>query len=145
MLEAQRHRGPDNLAFWKQEHLVLGHNRLAIIDLSEASNQPFHYEHLTIVFNGEIYNYIELRHELQKAGYQFNTQGDTEVICAAYLYWGERCVQRFIGMWAFAVWDNRKRQLFCSRDRFGIKPFYYFQQGPNFYFASAINTLRKAK
>jgi len=144
MLKAQHHRGPDHAAFWQKESLTLGHNRLSIIDLSDASIQPFHFHGVTLIFNGEIYNYIELRAELQRAGFSFSTQGDTEVICAAYLHWGEKCVTHFIGMWAFALWDDKTEKLFCSRDRFGIKPFLYFNQGDSFYFASALNTLKVA-
>jgi asparagine synthase (glutamine-hydrolysing) len=144
MLAVQHHRGPDFQAFWQKDSLTLGHNRLSIIDLSEASHQPFHYGEVTIVFNGEVYNYIELKKELSAAGYVFNTQGDTEVICAAYLHWGTSCVKHFIGMWAFALWDEKNQQLFCSRDRFGIKPFLYISMGEKFYFASALNTLKKA-
>lgn len=144
MLQAQHHRGPDFQSWWQHQNITLGHNRLSIIDLSEASHQPFHYGQLTIVFNGEIYNYLELRKELETLGYAFSTHGDTEVICAAYLHWGKNCVLHFIGMWAFALWDNSNQQLFCSRDRFGIKPFLYFTQGENLYFASALNTLKVA-
>lgn len=145
MLHAQHHRGPDFQSWWQHQNITLGHNRLSIIDLSEASHQPFHYGQITIVFNGEIYNYLELRKELESFGYAFSTHGDTEVICAAYLHWGKNCVLHFIGMWAFAIWDEHREQLFCSRDRFGIKPFLYFTQGENFYFASALNTLKVAQ
>lgn len=144
MLKVQHHRGPDHQAWWQHQNITLGHNRLSIIDLSEASHQPFHYQSISIVFNGEIYNYVELKKELQQVGFSFSTHGDTEVICAAYLHWGKNCVQHFIGMWAFALWDEKQQQLFCSRDRFGIKPFVYFTQGGAFYFASALNTLKEA-
>ena len=94
-----------------------------------------------IVYNGEIYNYIELREELKTLGYQFITHTDTEIIIAAYQEWGYDCLQRFNGMWAFAIWDGRRRELFCSRDRFGVKPFYYYWDGINLAFASEIKAL----
>jgi asparagine synthase (glutamine-hydrolysing) len=144
MLSAIAHRGPDNSDFWHCESVTLGHNRLSIIDLSDEANQPFHRGELVIVYNGEVYNYIELREELANLGHGFHTQSDTEVILAAYEQWGGRCVGKFIGMWAFAIWDKRSGQLFCSRDRFGIKPFYYIAQGGRFYFASEIKALKMA-
>jgi asparagine synthase (glutamine-hydrolysing) len=103
MLASIAHRGPDARGKWNEENVFLGQNRLSIIDLSEASNQPFLYEDLVISFNGEIYNYIEIKEELIKKGHRFTTQGDTEVICAAYKEYGERCVEQFMGMWAFAL------------------------------------------
>ncbi len=126
---------PSNLAF--------GFRRLAILDVSSAGHQPMKNSDgsLWIVFNGEIYNYVELRAELQGRGYHFSTATDTEVILAAYAEWGESCLEHFNGMWALALWDNRRRQLFCARDRFGIKPFYYFWDGAMFAFASEIKAL----
>ncbi len=143
MLMSIAHRGPDARGKWNEENVFLGQNRLSIIDLSEASNQPFIYEDIVITFNGEIYNYIEVREELIKRGHHFTTQGDTEVICAAYKEFGERCVEQFMGMWAFALWDKTQRKLFCSRDRFGIKPFYYYSNSVNFYFASEYKALKQ--
>lgn len=142
MLQAIAHRGPDARGKWNEENIFIGQNRLSIIDLSEASNQPFLYQDVVITFNGEIYNYIEIRAELQAKGYAFHTQGDTEVICAAYKEYGEKCVEKFIGMWAFALWDKTKQKLFCSRDRFGIKPFYFITENNNFYFASEYKALK---
>lgn len=142
MLEAIAHRGPDARGKWGEKNVFIGQNRLSIIDLSEASNQPFLYQDVVLTFNGEIYNYIEIRKELQEKGYQFHTQGDTEVICAAYKEYGEKCVEKFIGMWAFALWDKTKNKLFCSRDRFGIKPFYFISENQNFYFASEYKALK---
>lgn len=142
MLESIAHRGPDARGKWNEENVFIGQNRLSIIDLSEASNQPFLYQDVVITFNGEIYNYIEVREELRLKGYRFSTQGDTEVICAAYKEYGESCVEKFIGMWAFALWDKTKRKLFCSRDRFGIKPFYFISENTNFYFASEYKALK---
>ena len=142
MLDAIKHRGPDNSEVWQQDAVTLGHNRLSIIDLSEAANQPFEYDDVVIVFNGEIYNYIEIRQQLEVRGFKFETQGDTEVICAAYKAWGTRCVEQFVGMWAFALWDKSRQELFCSRDRFGIKPFYFFTTDTGFYFASEYKALK---
>jgi asparagine synthase (glutamine-hydrolysing) len=142
MLESIRHRGPDASSYFIEDAVCLGHNRLKIIDLSDEANQPFHYDGLVLIFNGEIYNYLELKASLVKEGFSFRTTSDTEVICAAYRQWGENCVDRFIGMWAFAMWDKRTQRLFCSRDRFGIKPFYYYPKGEGFSFASEIKAMK---
>jgi asparagine synthase (glutamine-hydrolysing) len=142
MLQVTSHRGPDHRDVWSHGPVTLGHNRLSIIDLSAASNQPMTRGAHTIVFNGEIYNYIELREELKRDGRQFNTTGDTEVVLAAYDQWGVDCVQRFIGMWAFALWDDVRQQLFCARDRFGIKPFHYALRNGRFHAASEIKAVR---
>jgi asparagine synthase (glutamine-hydrolysing) len=142
MLRSMEHRGPDYSGNWQQGPLVLGHNRLSIIDLSEASHQPFHYQGVTLTFNGEVYNYLELKKTLLEVGYIFTTGSDTEVICAAYKHWGEDCVQHFMGMWAFALWDEKEQKLFCSRDRFGIKPFYFQNEGDRFYFGSEYRALK---
>ena len=99
--------------------VLLGHNRLSIIDLSERANQPMVYDGLVIVY-GEVYNYLEIRRELEERGHRFGTTSDTEVILAAYRKWGANCVTRFVGMWAFAIWDRAKKELFCSRDQFGL-------------------------
>ncbi|WEK21285.1 MAG: asparagine synthase (glutamine-hydrolyzing) [Candidatus Pedobacter colombiensis] len=138
-------RGPDYSAFQQFEGLVLGHNRLSIIDLDPRSNQPFSYQHLKIVFNGEIYNYQDIKTNLQKKSYHFNTTSDTEVICAAYLEYGPDCVKQFNGMFAFTIYDSIKKELFGARDRFGKKPFYFNHKGTDFEFASQpsqINTGR---
>jgi asparagine synthase (glutamine-hydrolysing) len=146
MLMSIKHRGPDHTGFQiYEEGVVFGHNRLSIIDLSEIGNQPFEYKHLSITYNGEIYNYKEIRKELLELGHRFRSETDTEVILAAYDQWGGKCVERFLGMWAFAIWDKERRELFCSRDRFGIKPFFYIQIGDGFYFASEIKALKKVK
>ncbi|TBX69248.1 asparagine synthase (glutamine-hydrolyzing) [Flavobacterium silvisoli] len=141
LLQAQKHRGPDYTDFWLEENRIgLGHNRLSIIDLSENANQPFFSDcgNFVLVFNGEIYNYVELRKELQSR-YRFKTTSDTEVLLNAYREWGEDCLSRFNGMFSFAVWDKREQCLFAARDRFGVKPFYYFWDGNDFIFASEIN------
>lgn len=125
--------------------IALAHRRLSIIDLSAAGHQPMtnHERNLTISFNGEIYNYKELRQQLVQKGHQFHSQTDTEVILQAYLEWGVDCVQRFNGMFAFALWDHRNQTLFCARDRFGKKPFYYYLAADNrlFAFASELTAL----
>ena len=142
MLDVIVHRGPDGQGIFIEGNIALGHRRLSIIDLSENASQPMYYKNqYAIVFNGEIYNYIEIRENLIKSGYEFNTSSDTEVILAAYHYWGNSCVEQFNGMWSFAIFDKQKNILFCSRDRFGIKPFYYTYWNNNFYFSSEIKQL----
>lgn len=123
--------------------LAFGHRRLSIIDLSEAGHQPMCNEtgEIWIIYNGEIYNYVELSEELVKKGHVFKSRTDTEVILHAYEEWGLGCLNRFNGMWAFALWDGKRQRLFCSRDRFGIKPFYYFFNGQKFVMASEIKAL----
>jgi len=142
MLSAIAHRGPDARDTWKDLPVVLGHNRLSILDLSADGTQPMHGFGAVIVFNGEVYNYLELRKELEQLGDRFSTRTDTEVVLAAYRRWGTDCVKRFVGMWAFALWDIATQSLFCSRDRFGIKPFHYIEEGGRFYFGSEYKALR---
>ncbi len=142
MLQIQHHRGPDATGNWSDGIVHLGHNRLSIIDLSEAANQPMHYRDLSLIFNGEVYNYVELKKELEGLGHRFVTHSDSEVILHAFEEWGDECVTRFVGMWAFVTWDKSRKRLFVSRDRFGIKPFYYISHPGRFYFASEIKTLR---
>lgn len=142
MLESISWRGPDAQGTRFINPLSLGHNRLSIIDLSDGGNQPMEYFGAVIVFNGEIYNYKEIRKELQLKGYEFRTESDTEVILAAYREYGESCVDHFVGMWAFAIWDIKEEFLFCSRDRFGIKPFYYIHVNDRFYFGSEYRVLK---
>lgn len=126
--------------------LALGHRRLSIIDPSAAGHQPMGNEegNTWIVHNGEIYNHAELRDELRDRGHRFGSRTDTEVILHSYEEWGTECLNRFNGMWAFAIWDGNSRKLFCSRDRFGIKPFYYYYDGRRFAFASEIKALLEA-
>ncbi|WP_430404661.1 asparagine synthase (glutamine-hydrolyzing) [Fluviicola sp.] len=136
------HRGPDGEGIFCHQNVALGHRRLAILDLSELGAQPMHWKELyTIVFNGEVYNYIEIREVLLKEGYVFQSESDTEVILAAYDFWGKECVTHFNGMWSFALLDKKKNLLFCSRDRFGIKPFYYTLSEEEFRFGSEIKQL----
>lgn len=144
MTDALAHRGPDGEGSWQNEagNILLGHRRLSIIDISAAGNQPMHYlGRYTIIHNGEVYNYIELKEELQKKGYSFHSQTDTEVIAAAYDCWKDNCVDHFDGMFAFAIWDEKEKELFAARDRFGEKPFHYFFDGQRFLFASEMKAL----
>jgi asparagine synthase (glutamine-hydrolysing) len=157
MTDAIAHRGPDGEGFWLNETKTVGfgHRRLAIIDLSEAGKQPMHFPRpdnttergprerarYSITYNGEIYNYLELKEELKQKGYTFFTHSDTEVILAAYDQWKEECLQQFDGMFAFAIWDEQEQTLFTARDRFGEKPFYYFFDGEQFVFASEMKAL----
>lgn len=141
-LDEIAHRGPDGRRIYLDEHACLGHLRLAIIDLSDAGLQPMQDRELYLLHNGEIYNYLELRDELRGRGHRFSTETDSEVILAAFREWGERCVERFNGMWAFVIWDAERRVLFASRDRLGVKPFYYRVDGRRFTFASEPWPLR---
>ena len=132
------HRGPDSEGYFCRENFAMGSRRLSILDTSEAGNQPFKYGDNVIIYNGAVYNYIEVRKELRDLGYVFSTGTDTEVILAAYQAWGSKCVDRFNGMWAFVIYDPKRNILFCSRDRYGIKPFHYAQVGPYFTIGSEI-------
>ena len=145
MNEAQRHRGPDGEGTWVSPDgsVALGHRRLSIVDLSEGGHQPMRdaARDLTITFNGEIYNYIEVRARLVALGHRFRSTSDTEVLLAAYAEWGSGCLSELNGMFAFALWDARRRVLFCARDRFGEKPFQYAFTGGTFAFASEVKAL----
>jgi len=145
MSETLAHRGPDGDGIYVNDRIGLAHRRLAIIDLSDTGRQPMSNpdETIWIVYNGEIYNYKELREELQDLGHTFCSESDTEVILHSYEEWGAACLPRFNGMWAFALWDSRKGELFCARDRLGIKPFYYSAIDGTFLFASEIKALRE--
>lgn len=165
MADALRHRGPDGrgFAFCSRDGKIsaagtlagaastqgpftagFAHTRLAIIDLSHASDQPMLAPdgRCALAYNGEIYNYLELKHALIELGHEFRTTGDTEVVLHSYMQWGERCVERFVGMWAFAILDVSRTAILLSRDRFGIKPLYYCVAGKTFSFASEIKALR---
>ncbi len=147
MSKALAHRGPDGEGHWisRHGHAGLAHRRLKVIDLSEAGAQPMHYlDRYSIVFNGEIYNYIELRKELKKAGYYFISNSDTEVVLAAFDYYREECLHYFDGMFAFAIWDESEQVLFAGRDRFGEKPLYYFVNDEQFLFGSEMKALWSA-
>jgi asparagine synthase (glutamine-hydrolysing) len=140
-----KHRGPDDEGIFIENSIGLGFVRLSILDLSAAGHQPMYSadNDLVIIFNGEIFNYIELREELKEKGHEFKTQTDTEVLLNAYKEWGKECQHKFNGMWAFVIYDKTKNSLFISRDRYGIKPFYYTIQDNTFYFASEIPAILK--
>lgn len=140
----QSHRGPEDEQYWLAANgfVALGHQRLCIIDPDKRSAQPFRYlNRYSIVHNGELYNYIELKEELKKKGCTFSTTSDTEVIVAAYHAYKESCLQQFDGMFAFAIWDDEEQTLFAARDRFGEKPFYFFYNGEELLFASEMKAL----
>jgi asparagine synthase (glutamine-hydrolysing) len=144
MTDSIAHRGPDGEGQWVNENknLGLGHRRLSILDLSAASAQPMqHKDRYTITFNGEIYNYIELRNQLESIGYTFQTSGDTEVLLALFAEEGKAMLQKLDGMFAIAIWDNEKEELFCARDRFGEKPFLYSITEDEFVFASEMKAI----
>jgi len=141
-IDSLAHRGPDGSDIYIDQaaNLGLGHRRLAIIDTSEGGRQPMSYAdgRYWIVFNGEMYNFLELKKELEQLGYAFKTDSDTEVILTAYHHWGEDCQLKFNGMWALAIWDCIERKLFISRDRFGVKPLIYYFDEKHFAFASEM-------
>ncbi len=139
------HRGPDSDGIYIKNPVCFGFRRLSIIDLSDDANQPMlsNDGNIVIVFNGEIYNYLEIRQELVSKGYLFRTHSDTEVIINSYIEFGFSCVEKFNGMWAFAIYDFRKNILFCSRDRFGVKPFYYYSDQDSLLFSSELKALHK--
>jgi len=142
--EIQNHRGPDYQGVWSDEHIALAHQRLSIIDLSARSNQPMEKDGLVIVFNGEIYNYQELRKTLsEEHGASFATESDTEVVLEAYRVHGVACVERFIGMFAFAIYEPQTRGVYIARDHFGIKPLFYALENGHFAFASELKTLAR--
>lgn len=144
------HRGPDNEGLWKNEGICLGHRRLSIIDLSIESNQPFFSQdrRYVIIYNGELYNYRELKLDLQRSGHEkkehpyfFKTASDTEVILAAFIRWGNKCLELFNGMFAFAIYDTQEKKLFMARDRMGVKPLYYYFGEEGFIFSSEIRAI----
>jgi asparagine synthase (glutamine-hydrolysing) len=141
--DIQKHRGPDDEGFYVSSSCVLGHRRLAIIDLSKDGHQPFVSDdgRFQLVYNGEIYNYIELREDLKKLGWRFRTKTDTEVLLKAYQHFGEGCLSNFNGMFSFAIYDTENKSLFLARDRVGIKPLYYTIIDSGLYFASEIKAL----
>jgi asparagine synthase (glutamine-hydrolysing) len=147
MASTLRHRGPDDHGIWVSDHAALGHTRLSIIDLSAAGHQPMTDPEgrYRIVYNGEIYNYVELRRVLEDRGHGFRTATDTEVLLRAYMEWGVDALQRLNGMWAFLIWDSERRELFAARDRAGKKPLYWSRDpAGTLYFASEVKALRAA-
>ena len=142
------HRGPDNSSTWINEksNIILGHNRLSIIDLSSQGNQPMSYlGRYKIIFNGEIYNYKELKKTLESMGYKFKSNTDTEIILASYDRWKEKCLEYFRGMFAFTIFDEKKNNIFIARDRVGEKPLYYINDRETLYFSSEIKSLLELK
>ena len=142
MTEIIAHRGPDSSGSYLYKNIAFGHRRLSILDLSSSGHQPMKYlDDLVITYNGEIYNFIEIREELIQKGYIFDSNSDTEVILKAYHCWGKTCVNYFNGMWSFSILDIKQKIVFCSRDRFGVKPFYYIENNDLFSFGSEISQL----
>jgi asparagine synthase (glutamine-hydrolysing) len=145
MADSIFHRGPDDEGYYLNNNVGLGFRRLSIIDLS-TGHQPLSNEDqsIWIVFNGEIYNYKELQDDLIRQGHVFRTKSDTETIVHLYEQYGIDCLEKLRGMFAFAIWDNNKQRLFCARDRFGIKPFYFYEDNEKFLFGSEIKAILKA-
>lgn len=141
------HRGPDSgdFQFFQNENFQVGlaHKRLAIIDVTESGRQPMQFEHLWITFNGEIYNFNEIKEELKKLGHRFKSNSDTEMILHAYTEWGEKCLDKFIGMFAFAIYDLKLNEIFCARDRAGVKPFFYYLKDNLFLFSSELKAFHE--
>lgn len=144
MTDSLAHRGPDGEGQYIQENLGLGHRRLAILDLSPSGQQPMQTPdgRFTITFNGEIYNFKEIKIQLESLGYQFRSHTDTEVLLYAYAQWGIHCLNHLNGMFAFALWDEQKKQLFLARDRYGVKPLYYYLTEESFVFASEVKAIK---
>jgi len=147
MTDAIAHRGPDGEGLWVNEYVGFGHRRLSVLDLSDAAHQPMKSQDsaAVIIYNGEVYNFRELRSELEEEGYVFRSSGDTEVVLNAYHAWGIDCIKRFNGMFALAIWDARKKALVLARDRYGIKPLYYWYGDSTLIFASEIKGLLQSQ
>jgi asparagine synthase (glutamine-hydrolysing) len=146
-LNLMKNRGPDfqdyeEIKVNNSTNLYFLHSRLSILDLQKRSNQPFKKKHITLIFNGEIYNYKEKKKDLEELGYKFYTESDTEVLANAYLHYGEKCVNYFEGMWAFALWDDKIKKLLLSRDRFGEKPLFFYKNQKGIYFGSEIKFIK---
>lgn len=146
MMQAMKHRGPDDEGIFSEENVIFGFVRLSIIDLSADGHQPMLSSdgRYVMVFNGEIYNYIELRKELEDTGIIFKTRTDSEVLLNAYIHWGDKCLHRFNGMWAFIIYDRIEKKIFASRDRYGVKPFYYTIDQNRLIFGSEIPVILAA-
>ena len=145
-LLSMSNRGPDNQSSlnlqFNNKKLYFFHSRLSIIDLKTRSNQPFKFQNFTLIFNGEIYNFREIKAQLISLGYKFKTESDTEVVIKAFSKWKTDSFNKFVGMWSIAIWDDKLKKLYLSRDRFGEKPFYYIMKNDEFYFASELRTLK---
>ena len=145
MLASIQHRGPDDRGRFEDDKCSLGHVRLSILDLSSHGHQPMQYEHLTLVYNGEVYNYREIREELMGLGYSFDSDSDTEVILKAYHCWGIEAVEKFIGMFAIAIYNASDSKIVLIRDRVGVKPLYYLHEKETFVFASELKPIMQFK
>ena len=145
MLKSIRHRGPDDSGKFEDNHFSLGHARLSILDLSSYGHQPMIFEDLVMVYNGEVYNFKDIRRELEKNGYSFQSNSDSEVVLKAYHYWGIKAIDKFIGMFAIAIFDRKKHRVILIRDRVGVKPLYYFFDGKEFVFASELKPIMEYK
>ncbi len=145
MTDAIKHRGPDGEGFFREGNMALGHRRLSIIDLSEKGSQPMKDENASVIiaYNGEVYNFKDIRKELKEKGYDFRSETDTEVVLYAYKEWGISCIRRFNGMFAFALWDRKNKKGYLARDRYGIKPLYYYKDGEKLVFGSEIKAILK--
>jgi len=144
MTDSLKHRGPDQYGYHTDSNFSLGHRRLSIIDLSEKGKQPLEYKDYLIVHNGEVYNFKDIRDQLRKMGHKFISGTDTEVILHSYAEWGKACLEKFNGMFAFCIYDKKKKELFLARDRLGIKPLYYYFKEGKFIFSSEIKAMAKA-
>lgn len=145
MRDSMQHGGPDDAGSFidKDKGIALGHRRLSILDLSKGGHQPMHFSHYVITYNGEIYNFAEIRKELEKDKYKFSTTSDTEVILKAFDKWGTEAVKKFRGMWAFAIWDKKEEKLILCRDRVGVKPLYWYKQDGLFMFSSELRAFHE--
>lgn len=143
MISSVSYRGPDDKGFYNDDDISLAHVRLSVLDLSSRGHQPMEFENLVIVLNGEIYNFLEVRKTLQKQGYKFNSNSDTEVLLKAYHYWGKESIDQLRGMFSFAIWDKVKKELIIVRDRAGVKPLYYYASGELLIFASELRAIIK--
>ena len=147
MIYAIRHRGPDGSgAEFVSDSLAqvgFGHRRLSIIDLSESGKQPMSFQYLTVTYNGEIYNYQEIKVELESLGHVFESSSDTEMILHAFYEWGEECLNKFIGMFAFVIYNKKEQTVFCSRDRTGVKPFFFYWKDDLFLFGSELKAFHE--
>jgi len=146
MMKKMKHRGPDDEGIFLEDNIGLGFVRLSILDLSISGHQPMESDDgkYVMIFNGEVYNYIELRDELKAKGYTFKSNSDSEVVLKSYQEWGETCLDKFNGMWALTIYNTQTKELFGARDRFGIKPFYYYKDNDSFVFASEIKSIKVA-
>lgn len=144
-LQKMKYRGPDHTGILKLDDINLGHLRLSILDLDTRSNQPFQHKHFTMVYNGEIYNFKDIRTKLEILGYSFKTTSDTEVLIKGYEAWGENVLSKLNGMFAFAIYDSQKKEIFCARDRLGVKPFYYYWNEGEFEICSQLKPLINSK